>query len=85
MVYKDWSDKDTPLEAAIKQTVSGIDVMNWHELADMVLELKDALAECNATCEGLDSYAAVCVANVQRLETELAAANERIKVLEVKP
>ena len=53
MVYKDWSDKDAPLEAAIKQTVSGIDVMNWHELADMVLELKDTLAECNATMEEL--------------------------------
>ena len=38
-------------------------------------------AELEAICEGLDSYAAVCVANVQRLETELAAANERIKAL----
>jgi uncharacterized metal-binding protein len=70
MAYKDWSCKDTTLEAAIKQTVSGIDVMDWGELADMVIMLKDALAECNATCEGLDSYAAVCVANVQRLEAE---------------
>ena len=79
MDFEDWSDKDTPLEAAIKQTVSGIDVMNWHELADTVLELKDALAECNATCEGLDSYAAVCVANVQRLEAELKIRNRYTK------
>jgi hypothetical protein len=44
------------------------------------IQHQEEIRELEATCEGLDSYAAVCVANVQRLESRVRVLEDALKL-----